>query len=141
MFVCDLPVVRIALASFIGDAWAQEWNMLKDGGVGVITTGVKNFPSVYLEGETFEIDEICIDSEFAGDLLEETKKAAEMYYENEEMNGLQDIYSAMGYIAPNSSEDGILEFEKLPDDRFAVKNNVQTRTFNSNKFVLSLFGM
>ena len=39
----------------------------------------------------------------------------------------------MGYIAPNSSEDGVLEFEKLPDEGFAVKNNLRTRTFNSNK--------
>ena len=56
-----------------------------------------------------------------------------MYYKNEEVNGLQDIYSAMGYIAPNSSEDGVLEFEKLPDERYAVQNNSRTSTFNSNK--------
>ena len=57
----------------------------------------------------------------------------ELYYTGKNLNGLQGIYSTINYITPNSFEDGVLEFEKLPDERYSSQNNYRTSTFNSNK--------
>ena len=112
VFICDLPPVKTALVSLI-DEQGQEWSLLKDGGIGVVILGVQTFPSVYLD---LEIDDICVDLEFSGDLVEEKEREITSYYEHEHLNGLQYMYSPMGYIAPNSYEEGALEFEKLPDE-------------------------
>ena len=39
----------------------------------------------------------------------------------------------MGYIAPNSAEEDVLDFEKLPDERYFTQNNTRIWTFNSLK--------
>ena len=39
----------------------------------------------------------------------------------------------MGYIAPNSAEEDVLDFEKLPDERYFTQNNTRMSTFNSLK--------
>ena len=74
---CSLPSVVTAFSSFVGDEWMKECSLLKDGGLGVVTMGVKTFPSAHLaigSNEMLEIDEISIDPNFVGDIAEEKER-------------------------------------------------------------------
>ena len=73
----------------------------------LVVIGTKTFPSVE-PIKTLEIEEVVIDPDFRGDFVEEKARENEMYYENENLNGLQFMYDAMGYIAPNSIKEDVL---------------------------------
>ena len=66
-------------------------------------------------------------------ILQKRKREMELYDTGENLNGLQGIYSTINCITPNSFEDGVLEFEKLPDERYSSQNNYRTSSFNSNE--------
>ena len=112
----------------------NKWKLFKNGGIGIVTIDVKTLPSVYSGvNAMLEIDEVLIDPDFSGDLLAETEKEIELFYSNENLNGLQDMSGVMGYKAPNSAEEDVLDFEKLPDERYFTQNNTRMSTFNSLK--------
>ena len=75
----------------------NEWKLFKNGGIVIVTIDVKTLPLVYLGvNEMIEIDEVLSDPDFSGDLLAETEKEMELFYSNENLNGLQDMSGVMG---------------------------------------------
>ena len=61
----------------------KECSLLKDGGLGVVTMGVKTFPSAHLaigSNEMLEIDEISIDPDFVGNIAGEKERNEVVLY-------------------------------------------------------------
>ena len=89
-----------------------------------------------IENDSTEIfDAITIDPDFRGDLIEEMSREMENYYEHDELNGIQHLYSCFDCIAPNNDDrdNDILDFETHDNERVFTSRLTRNTTNNSSK--------